>query len=301
MAVYTIELGRLIKTGYDIGLNDYPLPSYLSNDNERNQFRAALNQKIINHYTFDEICCTAPDRFKQLLNNTMREIMPVKNLLYDALAENWKFYAGSSLTEVVSDTRSDTHSNSQTGTDRTDRTGSDKATKTGTDTTAKTGNDKVARSGVDTVGNISNTTSSNNGYVLSVGSDTPAQMLSIESDIANNTYASSANKNKSTGSSTGNATSTDTTTYNSTNTTTYNNTDTTTYGSVNTTTTTETDTATHEAMATGNDTSKYERSRTVTGLSGKSYAELLKEYQEAIRNVDMEIIEALSSCFMSIY
>ena len=301
MAVYTIELGRLIKTGYDIGLNDYPLPSYLSNDNERDQFRAALNQKIINHYTFDEICCTAPDRFKQLLNNTMREIMPVKNLLYDALAENWKFYAGSSLTEVVSDTRSDTHSNSQTGTDRTDRTGSDKATKTGTDTTAKTGNDKVARSGVDTVGNISNTTSSNNGYVLSVGSDTPAQMLSIESDIANNTYASSANKNKSTGSSTGNATSTDTTTYNSTNTTTYNNTDTTTYGSVNTTTTTGTDTATHEAMATGNDTSKYERSRTVTGLSGKSYAELLKEYQEAIRNVDMEIIEALSSCFMSIY
>ena len=301
MAVYTIELGRLIKTGYDIGLNDYPLPSYLSNDNERNQFRAALNQKIINHYTFDEICCTAPDRFKQLLNNTMREIMPVKNLLYDALAENWKFYAGSSLTEVVSDTRSDTHSNSQTGTDRTDRTGSDKATKTGTDTTAKTGNDKVARSGVDTVGNISNTTSSNNGYVLSVGSDTPAQMLSIESDIANNTYASSANKNKSTGSSTGNATSTDTTTYNSTNTTTYNNTDTTTYGSVNTTTTTGTDTTTHEAMATGNDTSKYERSRTVTGLSGKSYAELLKEYQEAIRNVDMEIIEALSSCFMSIY
>ena len=301
MAVYTIELGRLIKTGYDIGLNDYPLPSYLSNDNERNQFRNALNQKIINHYTFDEICCTAPDRFKQLLNNTMREIMPVKNLLYDALAENWKFYAGSSLTEVVSDTRSDTHSNSQTGTDRTDRTGSDKATKTGTDTTAKTGNDKVARSGVDTVGNISNTTSSNNGYVLSVGSDTPAQMLSIESDIANNTYASSANKNKSTGSSTGNATSTDTTTYNSTNTTTYNNTDTTTYGSVNTTTTTGTDTTTHEAMATGNDTSKYERSRTVTGLSGKSYAELLKEYQEAIRNVDMEIIEALSSCFMSIY
>ena len=317
MAVYTIELGRLIKTGYDIGLNDYPLPSYLSNDNERNQFRNALNQKIINHYTFDEICCTAPDRFKQLLNNTMREIMPVKNLLYDALAENWKFYAGSSLTEVISDTRSDTHSNSQTGIDRTDRTGGGKSTKagtdaiakTGTDATAKTGNDKLARSGVDTTGNITNSNSSNNGYVLSVASDTPAQMLNIETDIATNTYASSANKNKSTGSSTGNATSTDTTTYNSTNTTTYNstdtttynNTDTTTYNTINTTTTTGTDTTTHEAETSGNDSSKYERSRTVSGLSGKSYAELLKEYQEAIRNVDMEIIEALSSCFMSIY
>ena len=259
MAVYTIELGKLIQSGYDIGLNDYPVPRYLSTEDEKNQFRDALNKKIVDHYIFDEICCTAPDRFKRLLNNTMREIMPVKNLLYDALAENWKFYTGSSFTETINDSRNDTHDGSHTG----------------TDATARTGDDKLARSGVDTVGNISNTTSSNNGYVLNVGSDTPGQMLNIETDIANNTYASNANKNKSTGSSTGN--STDTTTHNTTDTTTY-------------------DTKTKATNA-----GTYERQRTVTGLNGKSYAELFKEYQGSLRNIDMEVIHALSECFMSIY
>ncbi len=237
MAVYTIELGKLIQSGYDIGLNDYPVPSYLSTEDERNQFRNALNKKIVDHYIFDEICCTAPDRFKQLLNNTMREIMPVKNLLYDALAENWKFYTGGKLQEDIE------HSDDNTR--------------------------ELAKSGVDTVGNITTSNASNNGYVLNVGSDTPGQMLNIETDIANNTYASNANKNKSTGSSTGNSTSTDTTTYNSKDTDTY--------------------------TGTGN------RHRTVTGLNGKSYAELFKEYQDSLRNVDMEVIKALAECFMSIY
>lgn len=237
MAIYTIELGKLIQSGYDIGLNDYPVPSYLSTEDEKNQFRNALNKKIVDHYIFDEICCTAPDRFKQLLNNTMREIMPVKNLLYDALAENWKFYTGGKLQEDIE------HADDNTR--------------------------ELSKSGVDTVGNITTSNSSNNGYVLNVGSDTPGQMLNIETDIANNTYASNANKNKSTGSSTGNSTSTDTTTYNSKDTDTY--------------------------TGTGN------RHRTVTGLNGKSYAELFKEYQSSLRNIDMEVIQALAECFMSIY
>lgn len=237
MAVYTIELGKLIQSGYDIGLNDYPVPSYLSTEDERKQFRTALNKKIVDHYTFDEIGCSAPDRFKQLLNNTMREIMPVKNLLYDALAENWKFYTGGKMQEDIEDT------------DNNKR--------------------ELAKSGEDEVSSISSNHSSNNGYVLNVGSDTPGQMLNIETDIANNTYASNANKNKSTGTTTGSGTSTDTTTYNSKDTDTY--------------------------TGTGN------RHRTVTGLNGKSYAELFKEYQSSLRNIDMEVIRALGDCFMSVF
>ena len=229
MAVYTIELDTLIKSGYDIGLTDYPLPSYLTTDDEKARFRDALNKKIIAHYRFNEICCIPPDRFKHFLNTTMNEIMPVKNLLYDALAENWKFYTGGKLQEDIEH--------------------------------ADDNKRELAKSGVDTVGNIS----SNNGYVLNVASDTPGQMLNIETDIANNTYASAANKNKSTGSST----STDTTTYNSKDTDTY--------------------------TGTGN------RHRTVTGLNGKSYAELFKEYQDSLRNIDMEVIQALGDCFMSVF
>lgn len=229
MAVYTIELDTLIKSGYDIGLTDYPLPSYLTTDDEKARFRDALNKKIIAHYRFNEICCIPPDRFKHFLNTTMNEIMPVKNLLYDALAENWKFYTGGKLQEDIEH--------------------------------ADDNKRELAKSGVDTVGNIS----SSNGYVLNVASDTPGAMLNIETDIANNTYANTANKNKSTGSST----STDTTTYNSKDTDTY--------------------------TGTGN------RHRTVTGLNGKSYAELFKEYQDSLRNIDMEVIQALSGCFMSVF
>lgn len=229
MAVYTIELDTLIKSGYDIGLTDYPLPSYLTTEDEKARFRDALNKKIIAHYRFNEICCIPPDRFKHFLNTTMNEIMPVKNLLYDALAENWKFYTGGKLQEDIEH--------------------------------ADDNKRELAKSGVDTVGNIS----SNNGYVLNVASDTPGAMLNIETDIANNTYANTANKNKSTGSST----STDTTTYNSKDTDTY--------------------------TGTGN------RHRTVTGLNGKSYAELFKEYQDSLRNIDMEVIQALGDCFMSVF
>lgn len=229
MAVYTIDLDTLIKSGYNIGLTDYPLPSYLTTEDEKARFRDALNKKIIAHYRFNEICCIPPDRFKHFLNTTMNEIMPVKNLLYDALAENWKFYTGGKLQEDIEH--------------------------------ADDNKRELAKSGVDTVGNIS----SNNGYVLNVASDTPGQMLNIETDIANNTYASAANKNKSTGSST----STDTTTYNSKDTDTY--------------------------TGTGN------RHRTVTGLNGKSYAELFKEYQGSLRNIDMEVIQALGDCFMSVF
>lgn len=229
MAVYTIELDTLIKSGYDIGLTDYPVPSYLSTEDEKARFRDALNKKIIAHYRFNEICCIPPDRFKHFLNTTMNEIMPVKNLLYDALAENWKFYTGGKLQEDIEH--------------------------------ADDNKRELAKSGVDTVGNIS----SSNGYVLNVASDTPGAMLNIETDIANNTYANTANKNKSTGSST----STDTTTYNSKDTDTY--------------------------TGTGN------RHRTVTGLNGKSYAELFKEYQGSLRNIDMEVIQALGDCFMSVF
>lgn len=229
MAVYTIELDTLIKSGYDIGLTDYPLPSYLTTEDDKARFRDALNKKIISHYRFNEICCIPPDRFKHFLNTTMNEIMPVKNLLYDALAENWKFYTGGKLQEDIEH--------------------------------ADDNKRELAKSGVDTVGNIS----SNNGYVLNVASDTPGAMLNIETDITNNTYANTANKNKSTGSST----STDTTTYNSKDTDTY--------------------------TGTGN------RHRTVTGLNGKSYAELFKEYQDSLRNIDMEVIKALGDCFMSVF
>ena len=53
MAVYTIELDRLLQaTDFDIGLSDYPVPSFLTTVEEQNAWREALNKKIISHYRF---------------------------------------------------------------------------------------------------------------------------------------------------------------------------------------------------------------------------------------------------------
>lgn len=253
MATYTIELGKLLTLdGFDIGMRDYPLPSFLKSAGDMQAWREALNQKIINHYYFNEICCLPPDRFKFFLNNTLNEKMPYFNMLYDAMAEKWQFYTGGTLTEII----------------KADGTSKDNGTKTGTDV--------LARSGIDTTNNSSMHNDSHNDYTLVVGSDTPGAMLNIESDIANNTYASSATKNKNNGTNTGNSNSTDTTTYNSKETTTF------------------------DEQTTADRQHNDNRNRTVSGLNNKSYAELFKEYSESVRNLDLEVIDSLKDCFMGI-
>lgn len=229
MAIYTIELDSLIKSSYDIGLADYPLPNFLKTDDEKNAWRDTLNKKIIAHYRFNEICCTAPDRFKHFLNTTMNEIMPLKNLMYQALNSEWEFNTGTTLTEIITDTSSDKRTSNSTSSD------------------------------------ITSSTTTSNDYSLNVSSATPGQMLNIETDIANNTYADSASKTKNNG----------------TNTATANG-----------------NTTTNSSLS--GDTS-YDRNRTVTGLNGKSYIELFKQYSEAMKNIDMEVIAELAPCFMGVF
>nr|DAV78588.1 MAG TPA: Lower collar protein [Caudoviricetes sp.] len=74
MAVYTVELGTLVKRGYPIALNNYPIFD--------EGHRAILNNKIIRHYYFREICCDSPERFNFYLETKMDEIMPYYNQLY---------------------------------------------------------------------------------------------------------------------------------------------------------------------------------------------------------------------------
>ena len=253
MATYTIELGKLLTLdGFDIGMRDYPLPSFLKSAGDMRAWREALNQKIINHYYFNEICCLPPDRFKFFLNNSLNEKMPYFNMLYDAMAEKWQFYTGGTLTEVI----------------KADGTSSDNGTKTGTDV--------LARSGIDTTNNSSLQNQNSDSFNLAVSSDTPGQMLNIESDIANNTYANNAVKQKNEGTFSGNSNSTDTTTYNSKETTTF------------------------DEQTTADRQHNDNRNRTVSGLNNKSYAELFKEYSESVRNLDLEVIESLKDCFMGI-
>lgn len=76
MSKFTIELGTLIETGYDIGMTAYPIFS--------EAYRAALNAKIKEHFYFREIGFETPGKFKRYLNARLNEIMPLYNKLYNS-------------------------------------------------------------------------------------------------------------------------------------------------------------------------------------------------------------------------
>mgnify|MGYP006935831887 CR=1 FL=1 len=81
MANYTITLDSLLKNGYPLALNEYPI----FNENYRNH----LNKKIIDHFLFYEIGQETPYRFNHYLKTKMNEIMPYYNQLY--ISEMIKF------------------------------------------------------------------------------------------------------------------------------------------------------------------------------------------------------------------
>lgn len=95
MSVYTTQLRFLIESGYDIGLNDYPI--YDENH------RAVLNQKIIDHYFMQEIGAETAGLFKFFLNRNMREIMPYYNQLYESAAIKFEPLSGTDLVETLNE------------------------------------------------------------------------------------------------------------------------------------------------------------------------------------------------------
>lgn len=75
-AIFTVELGSLVENGFDLGLKDYPIFD--------ENYRAGLNQKIIDHFYFREIGQETPGLFKKMINRRMNEIMPYYNQLYQS-------------------------------------------------------------------------------------------------------------------------------------------------------------------------------------------------------------------------
>ena len=79
MAQYTVTIKDILKSGFDLGLKDYPIYD--------ESYRPVLNAKILNHYMLREIGLETPAAFKLYLNNRMNEIMPKYNILYRAIDE----------------------------------------------------------------------------------------------------------------------------------------------------------------------------------------------------------------------
>lgn len=173
MSKYTTELRWVIENGYDLQLNEYPIFD--------ENYRQKLNQKIINHYYFREIGFETVGLFRFYLKQTLNEIMPYYNQLYE-----------SALLEIDP-------LNTINFTETLTRTKIGNGTKNFNEDTAVNSN-----------GN-SNSNSTKNTNFKDVESDTPQGMLSI-GNIDGELYASYAriSKNEDTTNSTAHQETTDT-------------------------------------------------------------------------------------------
>lgn len=179
MAVYTVQLKTLIENHFDIGLKDYPI----FDENYRN----ILNEKIINHYLFNEIGMETAELFKFYLNTTMREIMPYYNQLYKSELLEFNPLYDTDLTTVYDKT------NDNTSTTDSNNYSYNKS-KVTTNGNVENESDSFSHSDAHSTGD-SHGNSVGNGNTKNVHSDTPQGFLSINS-IENKTYATDATMSK---------------------------------------------------------------------------------------------------------
>lgn len=289
--------------------------------------RADLCKKILRHYYMDEIAFETYGLWQLTINTKLVEIMPQYNSLYKASAEIINPLYNKSLSRRYDGTSKGT--NKDTRTDNLTDTASATTTATGTDMrtdnlTDTNGGSVVTKSDskrTDALKAVTDNTStstttssaSNNSSNDSFTSDTPQGSLS---DVKSGKYMTNASIGKSTGSTSGNDKNETTAKNTANNTGTVSNTGTDTVtdshtitktgtvknDSTNSTTSDSTLSKTGTVVNDGIDSRTDAHTETVTGYEGSAtYAELLKKYSDAIINIDMMIINDLSTMFMQIW
>lgn len=289
--------------------------------------RADLCKKILRHYYMDEIAFETYGLWQLAINTKLVEIMPQYNSLYKASAEIINPLYNKTLSRQYDGTSKGT--NKDTRTDNLTDTASATTTATGTDMridnlTDTNGGSVVTKSDskrTDALKAVTDNTStstttssaSNSSSNDSFTSDTPQGSLS---DVKAGKYMTNASIGTSTGSTSGNDKNVTTAknTVNNTGTVSNTGTDTVTDNhtltktgtvkndSTNSTTSDSTLSKTGTVVNDGIDSRTDAHTETVTGYEGSAtYAELLKKYSDAIINIDMMIINDLSTMFMQIW
>lgn len=95
------RLCDVLNYGYDLRLNDYPIFD--------EEYRAELNQKIVDHFYTREISAPTPGMFIYWLNRQLNERMPQINKVYEALRNLDPF--------LTAEATSETHSTSANSSD----------------------------------------------------------------------------------------------------------------------------------------------------------------------------------------
>lgn len=215
------------------------------------EHKQVLCRSILRHYYTREIGMETVGLWKMKLNQTLVEIIPYYNRLYEIAENGLSLFDDTNL--KVSGNKKDNYS------EQTNKGSNSESNRVDNLQTASNGK--------------SSTDDSSTGYTLE--NDTPQGGLS---GIDNMNYLSKATKMTDTSSSKNSADSTVKNTGNQT---------------VSTS-------GTEDSEKGSENLNEYSEKR-VGKSGGKSYAELIKDYKEQLKGIDLQIIDDLSSCFMCVY
>lgn len=247
---------------------DFPFPIY------DETHRLELEKKILRRYYMREIGAETVGLWKLFMEDTLNEIMPKYNILYEAQAAKinpayniWRNrqYNHISENDVVTNTTQNTTQNGTTKTDNDLHTGTSSLT------------DSEMQETTDITGNR---------HELSARSDTPQGAVG---NLENYSYLSEAENDSVTEDSLNNHDGTTRTTV---------DTDVSQTGSVEET---RTDTGKVTSNGTENGTNKALDNEQLEGFYGKSYAELVRDIANLWIDIDNQIVKDMEVCFLSLW
>lgn len=201
-ARYTIFIRSLVDSGYDFGLDDFPIWD--------DAYRRTLFNKIIEHYMYQEIGFETPELFKHYINLALNEIMPYYNQLYlttlyqlDPFLEFKHDETSKRITDVDNKLNSDIDSKTNSDVDTTSNSDVDTTSNSNVDNSSNnlTDNDTDSQQNTITKSTINDVQTSNG---KNISSDTPQNLLASGS-IEENKWATQADINnvQSSGTNTG--------------------------------------------------------------------------------------------------
>lgn len=321
MSDFTTEFRYLINSGYNLGLDKYPIFD--------ETYRETLNNLIKNHFYFHEIGFESAQRFVFELNNVMREIMPYYNQLYKAELLSYDPFVEYSrelkqvtdnsqniLDKLVEIVNGETITDSLNKTDTISNIDSNSTQNDNSSTNTnvvQNDNNSFEEGSLTNVNGSDSSVSSNDSK--SVGSNTPKDLLNIGT-IENNVYATTATIDKG-DSTVDNSTNNETDfkhssqSNNNSNVETDNKTESNTSTNDNTETivdsTVDLDSTITEDKTTTKDnektTTNNQEMSTIESGHNSSKTKLIVEFRDSFINIDKMILNDLNlqECFMMVY
>ena len=272
MAQVTVELRKLLQ------LNNFELFDFTYQFDDQ-KFRAQLEQAVIDYYYNYEIGTETPQEFKRRFEAKWLSIIDYYNQLYNTTLLEYNPLINYKMTEALEQLA--TSNNTQNSV--TDTTNNGTTTQEGTDVLAQTTSTDSTR----TDNLTANTTTSSEGSGNEKTSDYPQQPIAggdyLEGEKTSTTNTSGTNNTSNTGTQTNAGTGKNDSTTTSDN------------------TSVSEDTSNTTGNLTTNGTTNTNYEKTIEGLTGTSYQELIaKERQNLIRLIPM-IISELKPLFILVY